>query len=551
MAFAGLALAYILTMPSNRTEAVDSPEYALSAAERSIADLYDTRSILFHVAASVVYRAADAVAGPGLSAHVVLSVFSALGAALSVVLLFALMTRHLAVDRLSALLGCGLLAVSYTFWRYAAEAEVYDLTICLILAVALLVFEGERSGRRRIVVPGIAAGLAVLFYQPIAIALLMALPLAFALRGRLVWAFLYGAVGAATVLAGAVIAFLIMQPGELTPAGIIAFMASRAGEFSPSFHPGGRLFQGAVSFARTLVSLDWAFGFPDFVHWLQGRGVGRLVEEEMFLARAAGWLIYLPLFALPVAGLAGLAALVTAVRRWRPSLPGRPLGFLILWLVLHLVICIVLDPTQYEPIIPALAPFAALLTVWVIAPCVRAGAAWLPGLLVAALLVANAGSMAMVQGREGDWQLARGAWVIANAGPDDLILLASDNYGLINRLASEDGLHVASLEYHGPASVIAEWRRVRAAGGRVFAFDEFFDPPPALVLRSPVVARIAALLSAQALPRAREAGTDPIGRVYEIATDPVCLPDADPDDDPCRLAEQVMRIRHMRWLKEQ
>ncbi|HVG01113.1 MAG TPA: DUF2723 domain-containing protein, partial [Chloroflexia bacterium] len=97
---------------------------------------------------------------------------SALLGALSVGMLYALISRHLTGDRLTAVGGSALFAISLTFWSQAVIAELYAPNLCFLAFVVLALFEwgavrsdptGDRgnAGRRWLVAAAAMFGLSL------------------------------------------------------------------------------------------------------------------------------------------------------------------------------------------------------------------------------------------------------------------------------------------------------------------------------------------------------------------------------------------------------
>ena len=93
LGFAAILIFYLATTPENRTDAGDGYAYAYDTEARALTDLYDTRSLLFHVVMRLLYRAAHAIYD-GVTAHGVLLTASALSASAGLVLFARLLNRH-------------------------------------------------------------------------------------------------------------------------------------------------------------------------------------------------------------------------------------------------------------------------------------------------------------------------------------------------------------------------------------------------------------------------------------------------------------------------
>jgi hypothetical protein len=488
LGFAAILAFYLATTPGNRFESMDGYVYAYDTQTRALTDLYDTRLLLYHVLMRLLYRAAHAI-DDGVSAHGVLLMVSALSASLCLVLFARLLERHFALSRTTALLGMGFLGATYGFWRYSAEAEVYAPSLFLIMAVLSLVFAVEErpfeANRWTAVVPAAAlAGFAVLFYQPNAIPLFLALPVIFLYRNGFPRMIAYGAIGGSVVLVGYVIAFLVDGGRPLDVENLSSFVFSRFGEFAPASALLPAIAKSILALGHVIVSGNSIFGLQDIAAALYRVDPVDFYQERVFAASHVGApVVYLPLLTLLIIMTLGVYTVLIAVRARRRPLFDRRLAFALAWFGLYALVVAGSSPGNYEAWTTTLPPLVILFAAFVVEPCVRAGQRTAPVALLAALVLHNAvGGIGMVYGTSGDYYRAKGAWLLQNATADDLVILSTDG-GMRSFLCYAGGLHAVLMsdrwgcvrrkEEDIPALVEATRRR----GGRLFTFDDFFEPP--------------------------------------------------------------------------
>ena len=498
-----LAAFYALTAAGNLSEPDDAYAFAYRVERFALTHVSDPRLLGYHALGRGLWLASEAL-GLGVRGLEILRGIAVLSAPLCLWLVFRILTQRLAVAALPAFLASGFLAASYGFWRYAAEADVYVPAMMLCAGVLYFLLD-PRGGLLRHAAIGAAAGLCVLFYQPNAIPLFLVFPL-LVLRAGAGMAFTYCAAGSVAAGAGYLLGYFAFWPAPLEWLSFKFFLAQRSEEFIVA--PLSlktiivSMIRSACALGHDIVSANWVFGLPHAERLVQRAFGWHMIEEEVFLARQAGALIYAPLLILPVAAFAAWRVLWAA---W-PGVPGALLlatmPVLGLWAALTALIIGRLNPGGIEAWIVFLLPLTLVFALAVIVPaCSRQGTRMVC-LLLAMFAMHNAiGGMALVQSRQSDLNFLRGEWVIANAGPDDLVIVVG-NSGLTESLRYRSRARVemihpfvapilarALLDSHdtGPAilstgrdfsgtDVHALARQVAASGGRVMVFNHFFMP---------------------------------------------------------------------------
>ena len=139
----GAALAlFLLTFPENHVEAEDAYDYAWTV-EQGGRGLFHSFHLLYLPLMRALWHWARLPAA-GLRAYPVMATASLLCGAAAVTVLFRTVRRFR--DTGTALFAAAGLAVSYGFWRYACEAEVYVPASLATMAAFACAF---REGRGR------------------------------------------------------------------------------------------------------------------------------------------------------------------------------------------------------------------------------------------------------------------------------------------------------------------------------------------------------------------------------------------------------------------
>lgn len=511
-AFLLLVAFFLLTAAGNAGETDDVYAFAYRAENFALNYISDPRLMLYHMAMRLLYLANESL-GLGFSALTLMRSFSALCAAASLLLLFRVLVADLNLARETALLATAVLGISYGFWRYAAEAEVYIPAIFLIL----LVFHGLLHGQRKVegafsklpvfAVLGMLAGFTVLFYQPSVIPLFFAFPFLLLYRNRILQLGLYAAAGGGVVIAGYLAGFLAFWPDPLSLTSFQAFLSQRSGEFIvPAFSLKTvivSMIRSAFSLSHDLASVNWIFAFDPVTKLIQQAFSYNVITEEIFLARRAGALVYLPIITL--IGLALLALRIVVAAGWPAFalLGQRPFLVILIWVAINGAIIGRLNPAGLEAWIMVFPPLVMLFAGFLAEPCIRAGRCGLIAAFTGVLFLHNAmGGMALVWSPANEYDRVVGAWAIAEAKPEDLVII-NGNAGLGESLRYLSPAKVALIgvfqEPKVSASLLARdlgilntrtrgrdfsdqplsdaisetWR----AGGRLILFEGFFQLP--------------------------------------------------------------------------
>lgn len=540
LAMAGVAAFYALTVAGNTSEPDDADYFALRAERVPVTQVDDPRLMGYHLLARGLWLVGRAL-GLSVSGMQVLHGLSLVAAVIGLWLVWRLLSRALALPREAALLGTAALGLSYGFWRYAVEGDVYVPAIALCTGVLLMLMPPRRAAPSpgRLLAAGVLGGLAVLVYQPNTIPLFMAFPLLVWRRQGFGAMLLYVGAGVLTAGTGYLAGFVTYWPQPWTLHAFAQFLAQRSGEFAVAPLSLRTVLassvRSAIALGHDLLSSNAAWGLPP-TQALAARVFGSYeVQEEIFAAQRLGRWAW-------ACGATLGAVVVTAVMAWRAggvglrerwALLGR-WGFapmLGLWLLLTAGVIGRLNPGGIEAWIVVLLPLWLLLSAVLLAPACRAGRPGIALALVLAIGLHNgAAGMAVVRDPAGDLLARRIAWLVEHAGPKDLIIVSGDlpmadrlryrsratvmmvlpmySVPLAEDLLAGRDSHVMSVGRHYAGIDVGDLaRQVRAAGGRVLVHGRFFEMSPGWRSMSPD--------TAAAIDRLRDAAPllhdDPVG----------------------------------------
>lgn len=491
--FIAIAAFYVLTLPANHSEAVDGYDYALKAETVPFSQVEDTRSILFTFINKLLYHASQLL-GFGLRAMPVVVAFEILTAAGSVLLLARLLHKGFGLSHVASWSGAAFLGVSYGFWRYAGEVEVYVPSIFLILATLNLLFDALRETedeqpRWAAVIPAaVLAGLSALYYQPNVIPLFLAVPALMLSRKRVGSFIVYGAVGSVVILGGFVTAYLIHNQTPLTAESLLAFVTNREDEFRTYPLTFKTFLAMTQAIVHNIFSTNWMFGIDAITHSLHNLYPDRSMAPKIFAAEQFRPFLYASIPLLVI--LLGLLTWITSLAVWnsRQWTFDRRILFCVAWLALLFCIIGYLDPTSREPWIMALPPLAILFAVYGFEPVARMGKGITLAVFLTTMLLYNFfGGMGIIQSQAGNFQDARTVWLKDNASPNDAIVFGeqSNDRRMKIYLAYVKGLKVYTYPPAKKVQIQNEdlsqsqfletvFTHLRANEGRLFVLSEFF-----------------------------------------------------------------------------
>lgn len=553
--FVLLVLFFFMTRVSNRVEAVDTLTFSADAEVASFWSNPDARMLLFYRVNRAAMQAVEAL-GLNLDVYTVLGAIGALFAAGSVLLLYRLLRKELDLSTPASIAGALTLAVSYGFWRYATEVEVYIGATFLTLLCLNLLFHSLNGPILSITQAaglGVISGLAVTYYQPNAFPLFFAAALLFAYRRYFLQFFAYGAAGVGVFMLSVVLALWgelgrFPEIHELT-----GLLTARSDEFAP---PG----IGIMSFTKAGLAI--LHDFLSLMPLYALPGAEELIErlapqhyyfaEEIFYATRISNFSWIAI-ATFVAALAWLAYLVAAAV---VSNERRPLdikiAFVVLWFAIIAAANIKLNPAEREVWIIALPAIVILLAVFIYEP-LRTRPRLL-AVMIALLLCHNLfGGIAIYRNPDGDLFAKRSAWIREHADRGDWLIrtgFPGDRWNKMRilryRIAHKPDPHIRDrffnfMFFDGEFANQEKWgygrddriapdemlRLLKTTGNRIFAPEAVLDPKPLppRADRDEVYANLVAF-GAFLKKYAKLVDDGPFGKTYEI--DKARLPDTLP-----------------------
>ena len=485
---------YVATRPFNQAESYDSINYALFAENFPLGTAPDARNILFHAFNRAMFVALEWLGLGVRGLELIVSISLVTGAA-SLVLFARLMKRGFGVSSFSAWMGAMFLGLTYGFWRYAGAAEVYIPSIFLILCSLTFIFkflDDENKNYRTLFVASIFSGVAVLYYNPNAIALFIAMFILFCSRSRFFSFVRYSVVGALVVVAGIVASFVMINGSFPSPEGIVDFLGSRNGEFRDRPSLPTAIVKSVLAFGHDVYAAHWTrtldpvrtaldpfipgciYNFNVVV--FAGKGI------QSFTAIAAILLLPIALVILRIHWLAS--------QKWKFSRPSLAVCFLLGWFALMVLIVGTIDPGSFEAWIPALVPLAGLLTVLVIEPCYQTGNKRILLIFLLLTLAYNFFGGAMIwRNNEGDIFFHKTAWIRQELNQNDTVLLNEFDYRVVDYLNYYSDARVANLTESDRIIIFRSHPEIRSVSidefmashkkdkFRLFVMDDVLSPP--------------------------------------------------------------------------
>lgn len=502
VAFCLLSAFYFSTGVTNRSESVDSVRFAADAEVAPFWLNHDARMLLFYWVNRALVRGSIEL-GLDLSVYTVLGFVGAMFASGSIILLYNLLKSVFRMSAISSAAGAATLGFSYGFMRYANEVEVYIGAIFLTLVCLYWLF--HLLAKPKMTVPhailiGSLGGVAVAYYQPVALALFFATIVLFFARGYVFQYLAYGAAGVLTYMSILGVALRAELGHWPTVAEFGRLLLSRSEEFSPPGFGPGIFVKAAMAVLHDVFSMTSLYALSTLHQFFKKHVVMYYHVDDLFYAAenypvgglaiatfclALGWFCYL---------------CISVVRLRRPLSVDSNIMFVFAWLFWAGLVNIVLNPGEKEVWILALVPLVILVTVFVYSELDDAPMRL--GIMVGLLLGHNLiGGMLIFRNHAGDRYGIQSAWLRSNASPGDWIVSTSDmndwynqriirypfdREGKVNAISPIfnfmlfDGAESAVLKWPAEPDVRVEPRSIfhvlKESGGRVFVFESVIEP---------------------------------------------------------------------------
>ncbi len=445
-----LVVLYAITGAHNLSETDDVYAFAYRAEHFSWDHVSDPRLMLYHMLSRWLYLGLSMLGLP-VTGLMVISGLSLLSAAGVLILLTGLLVQHYKVSPPAACAAAVMLGISYGFWRYANEGDVYVPAMMLILCIwrgILNIAEkpsGINSGSAS--VWGCLAGLTVLFYQPSAIPLLLVFPWLWVIKRQIRLAFLYGFSATLIIVAGYLAGFYLYWPDHSSLNDVRMFLAQRSEEFiipTLTFEVFLRsILQSAFALGHDILASHWVFGIDQLFEQIQHQLPRHDLHEERFLAEHMGRWRYIAPITCVAALVAGALLLFRAGLSWRRWQMSAPIAVTLLWTLVNGAIVGRMNAAGVEAWISVLLPLALLFGVWIAETLTQTGRErWLLVTLLLFALHNGLSGIFWVYSDDYEFEKVRGDWAIAQTQKNDLVIV-TDQADLAE-----------ALRYHCAAEVV-------------------------------------------------------------------------------------------------
>jgi hypothetical protein len=485
--FFALAALFLFTPVRNRSEAEDAYNYALQVERGPVQALGHRHHLLYAPAMRFVLLAAQRLGYQGRSMPI-MTTFSALSGAASAVLVFLICRNRLGLTLAGSVLAAVLLSLSYGFWRYACEAEIYvPATATALLAIYLAT--SPVSTWSRSTMAGVVAGFGVLIHVLNVLPAVLTVGL-FLRRRRWRPAITYGAVAALMV----VTTYAAFAGGSFRSQDDLRgdradFSLRRTAQ--PSTYA-----RAAVGLGQSIVTGNFLFTHPSLSARLQKMFPHRMLDEEIFMGQAAPpaarvlpW-ISLAGFLLS----AGILAWLRTVRRKegvalfsQTSTVGAGTLTLVmaLWAAAYAGLVLLFEPGNSEMWIMGLAPLSILLGCLVLDPVIRAHGVVVPVVLAACLgLHSVVGGFLLLANPAGDFHAMKAREILNRAGQGDVVLTAGDSVFFRFARYHADA-RVEHLYEWPPAALASRYAQICIEAHDIYATGDLFAAQPVLGVKFP------------------------------------------------------------------
>ncbi len=504
--FCFLVLFYFTSGVTNRVESVDTLAFSADAEVTPFWHNHDARLLLFYRLNRAVYRTLDFL-GLDWGVYAVLGLLGSLFAAGSVLLLYRLFRSAFELSKPASIAGSATLAFSYGFLRYANEVEVYIGAIFLTLLCVNLIFFYIRQPSltaTRCLLLGALSGIAVGYYQPIALALFFAATVLFVNRRYYVQYLAYGAAGVGTYLLILALSLGGASGRIPTPHDIRALIFARSSEFDPPVFGASSLVKAGAAILHDFTSIISLYGLPGVDTMLaQKMPYHHYYAESIFFA-ARNYPLSSAAVVTFILAMAWFTFMISAaiMRKERRPLDAA-ITFAFAWLILAGAVNIILNPAEREVWILSLVPATIIITAFVFEP-LRDRPSYLAATALILLLHNIIGGLGIFWNDKGDLFASRSAWIRANADQGDWILTTGEKSDWFDRMRilrypiarrqshrTEDPF-LNFMYFDGQNAFVQRWHvgayvaltpkemllKLKTTGGRVFALDATVSPRP-------------------------------------------------------------------------
>ncbi len=471
----GLTVFYVVTAVGNRSETDDAFGYAQAIEHGPLRELVgpqSARHLLFLPLFRGLYLA---LRWTGLHARAYDEVrfVSAVIAACAVTLMAFLLRRRFGLSKLTSLAGAAGLAVSYGFWRYANEAEVYSIAILLMLLICWIAFADGVSTRASMAAGAVAA-LAVLIDAEVAVTAFVAVPIAFLLRRRFRRLAVYCMV---LILLLAVFTLALYRYSHPQGKTFVSYILGASaperhgltGKYSPSTAP-----SSLIAFGQTVTAGNFLFAYPSIAQRLREALPNRRVALAYAAERASPAVRLLAPILLAALLFVTVSLLLSLRSQPRRRLDAKLIGVASWFVSLGVVLAgRNSNPEAWILELPAIWILIAALLFELIGSQTRRRIIILVPLC---LLAFNAVSGWIMRSKAYDLNVLKAQWLLSNAGVGDAVLTADNGkFGLYLQYYSR--ANVQCLEGRTASQLRHLYERVLHDARHLYITGDIFNPP--------------------------------------------------------------------------
>lgn len=457
--------------PGNRSEVDDGYWYAQGIRDEDFIDLFNPRFLLFLPIMKGLYCVLEFI-GVSFDAYLLMCTISMIFSGLVIVLLYDTLAAYLSIGKKTSLFASLVVLISYEFWRYSYEAEVYIIsTFFIILIFRLFIKTKKQKDYQHVIIIGALCAFTTLLYKPNFIPLFIAFPIIYLYFGKIKQLLLFYSVGALIIVGS----FLMVYSQSTLEVGFVEFL------FGGTNTPTGKPYMAIFVVASNVFSVLWFFSNESLTKFIQSTFPHKVMEEEIFLSQQAdliqGLLISVTILFVMLTAFMMVRALIrklvlTPYQR-------KTLGSLMIWLLVYAIFLLFMDPSSNEPWLMIQIPLLVGVSVIFVKP-LKSSKLWLPYSLLFLLFINNYfGGIWLLQDPVYDYNKRKAEWLQSNAGSNDIIL----SYGpisFIRYLRYTTSSEVISIEEELDGSIEA----LKYSNGRLFITNGINNTPSAIYYRS-------------------------------------------------------------------
>ena len=470
-----LEVFFLAFFPANRTEVDDGYWYAADIRDTEYLKLFNPRFFLFLPIVKLGYQMFASI-GLTFDAYNFMSMVSIVFSGMTLILLYDTLCNYLKFQWKNALIITVFVAISYEYWRYSVEAEVYIMSMFFILLILriFLKYKYIRKFGHVFLLAGLA-GFATLLYKPNFIPLFMVFPLLFLYYRKISHLALYYSISAIIIVGGFYIVYTQLTMDDT----FLGYL------FGGTNQPIGNPAASALVIASNMMSVLWVFSFEEATTFIINGFPHKVIEEEVFLAQQVGSIKYFLLLVLAAVIIifGWLVGNAISKRRIFSIARFRILLVLFLWVLVYGGFLMIMDPTSNEPWLMLQVPLIILFGALLIEP-LRSNQHWVIYSFLGLIFINNfLGGMSLLKDNEYDFYYQKSKWLVSNVTDKDYII----SYGpvsFIRYMRYHTDAEVINLEEQQETAINLLQSADKLKGGTIYFSENIFHPPRAILYRS-------------------------------------------------------------------